>query len=63
MKSREVVARLQADGWIVRRIVGGHHQLIHPTKPGKATAPIRKAALPAGTLTSIEKQAGVKLRR
>lgn len=62
MKSREVLARLLADGWyeVVRR--GSHVQLKHPRRPGRVTVPHPERDIPLGTLRSIEKQSGVKLR-
>ena len=62
MNSREVIAKLMADGW--RRIgqKGSHTQFKHPTKPGRVTVPHPEKDIPVGTLRSIEKQAGVKLR-
>ena len=38
-------------------------QLKHPTKPGLVTLPHPKRDLPNGTLRSIEKQAGLVLRK
>ena len=62
LNSREVLKRLQADGWYVARVKGDHYQLKHPTKPGVTTVihPARDFAIK--TLTSMEKQSGVKLR-
>lgn len=61
MSSREVLQRLKAHGWIVVDVSGSHHQLKHPTKPGKVTVPHPKKDIPRGTLRGIEKQSGVKL--
>jgi predicted RNA binding protein YcfA (HicA-like mRNA interferase family) len=60
--SREVLRRLERDGWreVARR--GSHVQLRHPTKPGRVTLPHPKHDLPKGTLRSIERQAGIRLR-
>ena len=38
-------------------------QLKHPTKPGLVTLPHPKRDMPSGTLRSIEKQAGLVLRK
>jgi predicted RNA binding protein YcfA (HicA-like mRNA interferase family) len=35
---------------------------MHPTKPGIVTVPHPKKDMPIGTLRSIEKQSGLKLR-
>jgi predicted RNA binding protein YcfA (HicA-like mRNA interferase family) len=59
--SREVVRRLEADGWIRVGQRGSHLQLKHPSKPGRVTVPHPKKDLPKGTLRSIERQSGVSL--
>lgn len=61
MDSREVLRRLEADGW--RRVgqKGSHMQLKHPTKAGRVTLPHPKRDLPKGTLKSIERQSGIRL--
>lgn len=63
MKSRDVIAALEAAGWheVARR--GSHAQFKHPTLPGRVTVPHPERDIPLGTLRSIEKQSGVKLRR
>lgn len=63
MDSRRVRARLLADGWVEVRQRGSHLQLKHPEKPGRVTLPHPKRDIPVGTLRSIEKQAGIDLRR
>lgn len=62
MKSGEVLSLLRADGWYEVAIKGSHVQLKHPFKPGRVTVPHPKRDVPIGTLKSIEKQAGLKLR-
>jgi predicted RNA binding protein YcfA (HicA-like mRNA interferase family) len=61
MNSREVIARLEADGWQQVGQKGSHVQFKHPVKPGRVTVPHPRKDLPAGTLKSIEKQAGIAL--
>jgi predicted RNA binding protein YcfA (HicA-like mRNA interferase family) len=58
MNSREIIARLKADGWELVHIRGSHHQYKHPDKPGRVTVPHPKKDLPVGTLRSIFRQAG-----
>jgi predicted RNA binding protein YcfA (HicA-like mRNA interferase family) len=60
--SRDVLRALKSAGWeeVVKK--GSHVQLKHPTKPGRVTVPHPKRDLPLGTLRSIERQAGIKLR-
>jgi len=62
MDSRSVISKIEADGWYQVSQRGSHVQFKHPTKPGKATVPHPKKDLPPGTLKSIERQTGVKLR-
>lgn len=62
MKSGEVLSALRADGWYEVATKGSHVQLKHPFKPGRVTVPHPKRDVPIGTLKSIEKQAGLKLR-
>lgn len=62
MNSRNVIKALEAAGWALKRVTGSHHHYMHPTKPGIVTVPHPKKDLPIGTVRSIEKQAGIKLR-
>lgn len=62
MSSREVIRQLVDDGWYEAAQVGSHVQFKHSTRPGRVTVPHPKRDLPIGTLKSIEKQAGIKLR-
>jgi predicted RNA binding protein YcfA (HicA-like mRNA interferase family) len=62
LKSREVIKKLNAAGWRAVRVTGSHHHFRHPELSGIVTVPHPKADLPVGTLKSIERQAGIKLR-
>jgi predicted RNA binding protein YcfA (HicA-like mRNA interferase family) len=62
MSSREIIRQLMNDGWYEVAQVGSHVQFRHGSKPGRVTVPHPKRDLPVGTLKSIEKQAGIKLR-
>ena len=62
MDSRSVLKALRADGWIEVNHVGSHKPFKHPSKPGRVTVPHPKRDIPMGTLWSIEKQAGLKLK-
>ncbi|MBV9509704.1 MAG: type II toxin-antitoxin system HicA family toxin [Caulobacteraceae bacterium] len=62
MNSREVIAAIEADGWVEVTQRGSHKQFKHPVKTGRVTVPHPKRDIPAGTLRSIAKQAGIKLR-
>jgi predicted RNA binding protein YcfA (HicA-like mRNA interferase family) len=61
MNSREIIRRLQQDGWFEVAQAGSHKQFKHSVKPGRVTVPFPKKDVPKGTLKSIEKQAGLKL--
>jgi predicted RNA binding protein YcfA (HicA-like mRNA interferase family) len=62
MDSREVIKALAGEGWYEVNQVGSHKQFKHPKKEGRVTVPHPKRDIPLGTLKSIEKQAGIKLR-
>lgn len=62
MNSRDVIAMLQRDGWLQVVQKGSHVQLNHPVQTGRVTAPHPGKDLPRGTLRSIEKRSGLKLR-
>jgi predicted RNA binding protein YcfA (HicA-like mRNA interferase family) len=53
---------LLKDGWYEVGHEGSHKQFKHPTKKGRVTVLHPKRDIPIGTLKSIEKQAGIKLR-
>ncbi|UXR74654.1 type II toxin-antitoxin system HicA family toxin [Staphylococcus sp. IVB6238] len=57
--SKEVIKRIEQDGWYLVRVVGSHHHYKHPTRKGKVTVPHPKKDLPRGTERSILKQAGL----
>ena len=60
-KVREVLAQLEADGWVQVRQKGSHRQFHHPTKSGTVTVAGKpNLDVPPGTLNSILKQAGLK---
>jgi predicted RNA binding protein YcfA (HicA-like mRNA interferase family) len=63
MKVREVIALVEADGWVLVRTRGDHRQYTHPTKRGRVTI----AGHPSDdvhpkTLQSILTQAGLRRR-
>jgi len=61
VKVREVIALIEADGWVLVRTKGSHRQFRHPTKPGTVTiAGNPGVEIPPGTLNSVLKQAGLK---
>ncbi|MBL0898916.1 MAG: type II toxin-antitoxin system HicA family toxin [Reyranella sp.] len=62
MDSKHIIAALEAEGWRLVRTRGSHHMFQHPTKPGTVTVPHPRKDIPTGTLKSIERQSGVRLR-
>jgi len=62
MHSRDVIKHLQKNGWYEVNQAGSHKQFKHPAKTGRVTVPHPNRDIPIGTLRSIEKQAGIKLR-
>jgi len=61
VKVRELLALIESDGWILARTKGSHRQFQHPTKPGTVTVAGNPGVdVPAGTLNSVLKQAGLK---
>lgn len=60
--SREIIKVLEDDGWYEAGCVGDHHQFKHSKKPGRVTVTHPVKDIPIGTLKSILKQAGIKLK-
>ncbi len=60
MNSKQIIKQLEAHGWFLARVKGSHHQFKHPTKSGLVTVKHPDSNIPAGTLNSILKQAGLK---
>lgn len=62
MKLRDVVARLESEGWTYRQGSTAHRVYVHPTLPGRIVVSIHgmNVDLKPGTLNSIKKQAGWK---
>jgi predicted RNA binding protein YcfA (HicA-like mRNA interferase family) len=62
MNSKQIIRALEQDGWVEVARRGSHAQFKHPTKQGRVTVPHPRKDFPVGTIKSIEKQAGIKLR-
>ena len=60
MNSRQIIKALKKDGWFEVAQKGSHVQFKHPDKKGRVTVPHPKKDLPKGTVTSIERQSGIK---
>ncbi|WP_455914592.1 MULTISPECIES: type II toxin-antitoxin system HicA family toxin [Pseudomonas] len=57
MKSRELIAELEAAGWTLARIRGSHHIYTHPCSRDTIPVPHPKKDLPIGTIKSIRRRA------
>jgi predicted RNA binding protein YcfA (HicA-like mRNA interferase family) len=61
MKVREVLRRLDEDGWQLVRTRGSHRVLHHAHKPGIVVVPGNHGdEIPPGTLRAIFKQAQIE---
>lgn len=63
ISSREIIRRLEADSWKLVRRTGSHHHFRHPNKPGLVTVAHPQKDVKIGTLRSIERQSGIRLRK
>ena len=60
-KVREVIGRLEREGWHLDRMRGSHRIYKHPDKPGTVVvAGHPNSVMPAGTWDSTQKQADWK---
>jgi len=62
LSSRDIIRLLERAGWHLARTTGSHHHFRHAGRPGTVTVPHPVKDMPPGTLKSIERQSGVKLR-
>lgn len=62
VNSRDVIKALEASGWVEMAQAGSHKQFKHPAKTGRVTVPSPRKDIPLGTLRSIERQSGLRLR-
>jgi predicted RNA binding protein YcfA (HicA-like mRNA interferase family) len=61
VKVRDLIALVEADGWMQVRTKGSHRQFRHREKAGTVTIAGHPGVdVPAGTLNSVLKQAGLK---
>lgn len=62
MKARDIIKRIEEDGWYLARQKGSHRQYKHNTKRGIVTIAAHKLSddVAPGTLNSIFKQAQIK---
>lgn len=62
LSSKQIIRAIEADGWYWVGQTGSHIHFKHERRTGKITVPHPVKDLPLGTLKSIEKASGVKLR-
>lgn len=61
MKVRDLIRRLEAAGWRLKKTRGSHHQFRHPTKGMVVTVPGQPGQdVPVGTLRAILRSAGLE---
>jgi predicted RNA binding protein YcfA (HicA-like mRNA interferase family) len=61
MKVKELIALIEANGWLQVRQKGSHRQFHHSSKSGTVTISGKPSVeVPPGTLNSVLKQAGLK---
>ncbi len=61
MKFRDIIKRIEQDGWYLKAQVGSHQQYKHPTKSGRVTVAGKPGKdVPEGTRKSILRQAGLE---
>jgi predicted RNA binding protein YcfA (HicA-like mRNA interferase family) len=61
VKVRDVIKRLEADGWYLARILGDYRHYKHPTKKGIVTVSGHPGKdMPVGTLLCVLKQAHIE---
>ena len=65
MKVSEVIKLLEKDGWVEVTQKGSHKQFKHSSKKGRVTVSYHRKSdeLDIGTLKSIEKKSGIKLKK
>jgi predicted RNA binding protein YcfA (HicA-like mRNA interferase family) len=62
MKVKDIIKRLEEEGWYLARTRGSHRQFKHPVKSGLVTVPGKLSDdLAPGTLNSIIKQAQIHI--
>jgi predicted RNA binding protein YcfA (HicA-like mRNA interferase family) len=61
MKIRDIIKRIESDGWEQVSQSGSHRQFKHPTKSGRVTVAGKLGAEPpTGTVKSIFRQAQIQ---
>lgn len=58
MNSKDLIKRLNDEGWVKVGGKGDHEKFKHPAKPGHVVVPHPRKDMPVGTLRNIYRQAG-----
>lgn len=59
LTSRQIIKKLEVDGWYLVNSEGSHHHFKHPTKKGKTTVPHPKKDFHPKMIKSMERQSGL----
>jgi predicted RNA binding protein YcfA (HicA-like mRNA interferase family) len=57
--SREIIRKLEAEGWLPDHVSGSQHIFRHPTRRGSVVVPHPRKTLKRGARGAILKQAGL----
>jgi predicted RNA binding protein YcfA (HicA-like mRNA interferase family) len=60
MNSRNLIAALEAAGWVLRSTKGSHHVFRHPERAGILVVPHPRKDLGKGLVYRILKDAGIR---
>lgn len=60
MNSKEIIKKLEQDGWTLRGVKGSHHVYTHSSKPGHISVPHPKKDMGVGLVSKLLKEAGLK---
>ena len=60
MHGKDLIKKLEADGWVFRGAKGSHHIYVHPARGGHISVPHPKKDLGVGLAQKLLKQAGLK---
>lgn len=58
MNSKDIIKRLESEGWQKVGGKGDHEKFKHPDKPSHVIVPHPRKDMPVGTLRNIYRQAG-----
>lgn len=62
VSSRRIISILEKHGFTLCRVSGSHHHYKKRGHPGVVTVPHPKKDIPAGTVRSIERMSGIRIR-